>query len=101
MITKAFTPGTERSVDGRSRVERILSRILALPESEVMTTLSTAQARFSARHVDLRSLFEANLVAVAAGHIAQPGELSAERRLLIGAYFTEEYSIEFAALTNP
>jgi hypothetical protein len=101
VITKAFTPGTERSVDGRSRVERILSRILALPESEVMTTLSTAQARFSARHVDLRSLFEANLVAVAAGHIAQPGELSAERRLLIGAYFTEEYSIEFAALTNP
>jgi predicted GH43/DUF377 family glycosyl hydrolase len=86
VITKPFAPGSERSLDGRSRVERILSRILALSESEVTTTLGTTQARFAARHV---------------GHIAQPGELSAERRLLIGAYFTQEYSIESAALTNP
>ena len=101
VITKPFTPGTERSVDGRSRVERILARILALSESEVTTTLSTTQARFAARHVDLRSVFEANFAAVAAGHVAGAGELSAERRLLIGAYFTQEYSIESAALTNP
>ena len=44
VITKPFTPGSERSVDGRSRVERILSRILALSESEVTTTLGTTQA---------------------------------------------------------
>ncbi|MGB5267427.1 MAG: hypothetical protein WBN30_12610, partial [Polyangiales bacterium] len=60
VITKPFTPGSEHSVDGRSRRARILSRILALSESEVRTTLSTTQARFSARHVDLRSVFEAN-----------------------------------------
>ena len=101
VITKPFTPGAERSVDGRSRVERILTRILALSESEVTTTLSTTQARFAARHVDLRSIFEANFAAVAAGHVARADELSAERRLLIGAYFTQEYSIESAALTNP
>ena len=101
VITKPFTPGSEHSVDGRSRVERILARILALSESEVRTTLSTTQARFAARHVDLRSVFEANFAAVAAGHVARAGELSAERRLLIGAYFTHEYSIESAALTNP
>jgi len=101
VITKPFTPGAERSVDGRSRVESILARILALSESEVTTTLSTTQARFAARHVDLRSVFEANFAAVAAGHVARAGELSAERRLLIGAYFTHEYSIESAALTNP
>ena len=101
VITKPFTPGAERSVDGRSRVERILSRILALSESEVTTTLATTQARFAARHVDLRSVFEANFAAVAAGHVVRADELSAERRLLIGAYFTHEYSIEAAALTNP
>ncbi|MBW1757672.1 MAG: hypothetical protein JRJ80_16075, partial [Deltaproteobacteria bacterium] len=101
VITKPFTPGSERSVDGRSRVERILSRILALSESEVTTTLSTTQARFAARHVDLRSVFEANFAAVAAGHVARADELSAERRLLIGAYFTHEYSFESTALSNP
>jgi hypothetical protein len=51
VITKPFAPGSERSLDGRSRVERILSRILALSESEVTTTLGTTQARFAARHV--------------------------------------------------
>ncbi len=101
VITKPFTPGAEHSLDGRSRVERILARILALSESEVTRTLSTTQARFAARHVDLRSVFEANFAAVAAGYVARASELSAERRLLIGAYFTHEYSIESAALTNP
>jgi predicted GH43/DUF377 family glycosyl hydrolase len=100
VITKPFTPGSERSVDGRSRVERIVSRILALSESEVTATLSTTQNRFAARHVDLRSVFEANFAAVA-GHAVRAAELSAERRLLIGAYFTHEYSIESAALSNP
>mgnify|MGYP001819314951 FL=1 len=101
VITKPFTPGSEHSADGRSRVERILSRILALSESEVRTTLSTTQARFSARHVDLRSVFETNFAAVAARHVDRSDELSAERKLLIGAYFTHEYSIESAALSNP
>lgn len=101
VITKPFAPGPEHSADGRSRVERILGRILALSESEVTRTLSTTQARFAARHVNLRSVFEANFAAIAAGYVARAGELSAERRLLIGAYFTHEYSIESAALTNP
>ena len=101
VIAKPFTPGSERSVDGRSRVERILSRILALSDSEVRTTLSTTQARFSARHVDLRSVFETNFAAVAARYVARSDELSAERKLLIGAYFSHEYSIESAALSNP
>ena len=101
VIAKPFTPGSERSVDGRSRVERMLSRILALSDSEVRTTLSTTQARFSARHVDLRSVFETNFAAVAARYVARSDELSAERKLLIGAYFSHEYSIESAALSNP
>jgi len=101
VITKPFTPGSERSVDGRSRVERILSRILALSESETRAALRMTQARFAARHVDLRSTFEANFAAVAARHVARADELSAQRRLLIGAYFTQEYSIESAALSNP
>ena len=99
-ITKPFVPAGDLSVDERFRVERILSRVLALSESEVATTLGATQDRFAARHIDLRSVFEANFAAVA-GCVARAGELSAQRRLLIGAYFTHEYSIESAALSNP
>ena len=35
------------------------------------------------------------------GRLEQPEDLSPARRLLIGAYFTHEYSIEAAALGNP
>ncbi|MGB5696753.1 MAG: hypothetical protein WBM46_13930 [Polyangiales bacterium] len=79
-----------------------MSRILASSEPEVRrTALRKTEARFSARHVDLRSIFEMNFAAVAAGHVARSDQLSAERRLLIGAYFTHEHSIESAALSNP
>ena len=88
-------------MDERPRIERIVSRILALPESEARAALRTTQARFAARHIDMRSVFEANFEAVASRHLAEAGELSVERKLLIGAYFTQEYSIESAALTNP
>jgi predicted GH43/DUF377 family glycosyl hydrolase len=88
-------------MDERPRTERIVSRILALSESEARAVLRTTQARFAARHVDLMSIFEANFAAVAAGRAAGGGELSAERKLLIGAYFTQEYSMESVALSNP
>ncbi|HSN83277.1 MAG TPA: glycoside hydrolase family 130 protein [Polyangiales bacterium] len=88
-------------MDGRPRIERIVSRILALSESEAKAALRTTEVRFAARHVDLRSVFDANFAAVAARHLAEAGELSVERKLLIGAYFTQEYSIESCALSNP
>lgn len=99
-ITKHFVPGGDISVDERSRVERILSRVLALSESEVATTLRTTQERFAARHVDLRSVFEASFAAVAEP-VIQTNDLSEARRLLMGAYFTHEYSTESAAISNP
>ena len=100
VITKPFVPGGNSSLDGRSRVGTILSRVLAMSDSEVTTTLSTTRDRFAGRHVDLPSVFETNFASLGE-HVAGLGELSEERRLLIGAYFTQEYSIEAAALSNP
>ena len=98
MISKPFTPGGE--VGGRLRVQHILDRVLALPEAAVAETLAEAYERFSSRHVDLTSVLERRFVEVAR-FLDQPGELSLERRRLIGAYFTHEYSIDAAALSNP
>ena len=100
VIAKRFVPGENLSPDGRSHAERIVSRVLSLPEAVVVSTLRTAQRQFGARHVDLSSVLAENFAPVA--HlVGRVDELSTERRLLIGAYFTHEYSIEAAALTNP
>ncbi len=91
-------PGGE--VDGRPRVQRILDRVLALAEPVVAETLAEAYERFSPRHVDLTSVLDRRFADLA--HYVEPaGELSLERRRLIGAYFTHEYSIDAAALSNP
>ena len=100
VVAKRFVPGENLSPDGRSHAERIVSRALSLPEADVVSTLRTAQRQFASRHVDLSAVLAENFATVA--HlVGRVEELSTERRLLIGAYFTHEYSIEAAALTNP
>jgi hypothetical protein len=48
VITKPFSPGLGLSADGRTRTQRIIERILSLPESVVVSTLGAAQL-FAAR----------------------------------------------------
>lgn len=99
-ITKSFVPGGGESEDGTTRLDRILGRILALTEAEVRAALEQTLLRFECRHRNFRDILEAAFLAVVHS-IASPEALSVERRLLIGAYFTHEYSIEAAALSNP
>ncbi|MDH3426208.1 MAG: glycosidase, partial [Acidimicrobiia bacterium] len=100
VIAKPYLPGAEVFPDGHSRIELVIDRILAMPESEVAATLAATQQRFSDRHIDLNAILEGNFALVAAD-IDNPNDLSPDRRLLIGAYFTHEYAIEAAALSNP
>ena len=100
VIAKPYLPGEQVFPDGRSRVRLVINRILAMPESEVVSTLAATQQQSVARHIGLNSIFERNFELVA-DHVDDPDDLSPERRLLIGAYFTHEYSIEAAALGNP
>ncbi len=100
VITKPFLPGEEVFPDGSSRIEVVLQRILAMPEAQVTTTLEAALEEFAGRHRDLEAALETS-VALLVGRLEHPEGLSPARRLLIGAYFTHEYSIEAAALGNP
>jgi predicted GH43/DUF377 family glycosyl hydrolase len=100
VITKPFLPGEQVFPDGRSRVQMIIGRILDLTESEVVGTLAATTEAFIGRHPNLAGVFERNFQVVVK-NIEEPQQLSHERRLLIGAYFTHEYSIEAAALNNP
>lgn len=100
MVIKPFLPGAHIPTDGHARATRVIDRILALSESEVALTLQATRDQFAARHPDLDGALERNYQAVAR-RIDDIGSLSRDRRLLIGAYFTHEYSIEAAALSNP
>ena len=100
VITKHFAPGDDLTVAGRDRVDRILARIFSMSDAEVSATLATTEERFAGRHADLREVFEARYRTIIR-HAAEMDEPSQERRLLVGAYFTHEYSVEAAALTNP
>ena len=100
VITKVFLPGEHIFPDGHSRAKLVIERILAMPEAEVASTLAATQHQFEARHRDLTAVLERNF-GIVAHHIDNPGGLSQERQHLIGAYFTHEYSIEAAALSNP
>lgn len=99
VIAKLYLPGEEIAAENSTRAGLLMARILALPEAEVSAMLAQTLALFSARHRGFEELLERNFGLVA--HLVQGARISRERRLLIGAYFTHEYSVEAAALFNP
>ena len=85
---------------GEERPLRLLARILSLPEAEVVTMLNQVLAEFRTRHQRLYDYFLVRFEFVQ--HLLPTDQpLSEQRKLLIGAYFTHEYSLEAAALFNP
>lgn len=103
VITRPFLPGQELLNPGISRAEAVIERLLVMSEEEVCQTLSEVMASYADRHNDLRPIFQRHFELVA--HRLpreEPAQvLTAERVQLIGAYFTQEYAIEGAALFNP
>jgi predicted GH43/DUF377 family glycosyl hydrolase len=73
---------------------------MAIPEAQVRSLNEEIMQRFGERHRGFTHTLESQFDSVA-GHIPREARISIERRLLIGAYFTHEYSVEAAALFNP
>jgi len=96
VIARPFIPGNA------ARIGDVIGRVLALSDADVSTLLSTVLSDYRQRHKDIRGIFRQHYAVVT----AQPGvgpqvAPSDERRLLLGAYFTSEYSLESVALFNP
>jgi predicted GH43/DUF377 family glycosyl hydrolase len=98
VLVRPFVPAGESG--GVPRVHKILSRILAMSDAEVSTVLDEVYSDFGGRHMELRSILLAHFERVK-HHLPTDRALPEERRVLIGAYFTNEYSLESAALFNP
>jgi predicted GH43/DUF377 family glycosyl hydrolase len=88
------------NIFGSDRKLRLFARILAIPESEVGTVLKQVLEEFGARHQRVRDYFLKRYSSVQ-DMVPTDRPLSDDRKLLIGAYFTHEYSLEAAALFNP
>ncbi|MFH2114228.1 MAG: glycoside hydrolase family 130 protein [Spirochaetota bacterium] len=102
----ALAPQNERVIlrpfipTDANRIEAIIARVLALSDEKVQSDLAAVIKEFSSRHLDIepRLLDDYDMVAAL---VARPRSLSRARKLLLGALFTGEYSIESAALFNP
>jgi predicted GH43/DUF377 family glycosyl hydrolase len=101
VIAKPYLPGEEIVPGGDTRSGLLMRRVLDIPEADVEGLVAGILAGFSERHEDFAGLLERHFELVA-HHIAPyQASLSRARRLLIGAYYTNEYSVEGAALCNP
>lgn len=100
VVARLFLPGQEGTTPGTSRAAGVVHRCLELTEQEASDVLDEIVAAHGDRHRDLSAVLESHYAAVA-HRVRSDVPLSARRRRLIGAYFTQEYAVEAAALFNP
>jgi len=97
VIARFFYISDERS-------KHVISNVLAMSENEVYTTLSQVLRGYSRRHRNISMIFETHfnkLYNLFDELGIKPGNVNQSHKLLIGSYFTVEYSIESAAFFNP
>ena len=82
------------------RVVKICARVLVLPEEEVQALLKQVLAEFDERHMKVRNFLRQRFEQIRPWMPTEQ-KISEERELLIGAYFSHEYSFEATALFNP
>jgi predicted GH43/DUF377 family glycosyl hydrolase len=100
VLARLFVAGQEFLINTESRATGVLRRVLALSEEHVEEQVAAVRARYTGRHRDLPEVLRSHFEQIA--HRIPAGiELSAAQRELIGAFFTNEYAIEGAALFNP
>ena len=100
VVSALFLPGQEMVASGESRSTAVLGRVLTLSERDVDAELGRLTAAFAHRHRDLDATWDAHY-ALVRHRVVGAGRLTPGQRRLVGAYFTQEYAIEAAALFNP
>ena len=100
VVSRIFLPGQEMPTVGESRSTAVLERVLLLSDSEVDDALAEAEMVFGHRHRELTTTWDSN-AALVDHRVDKAAHLSPARRRLVGAYFTQEFAIEGAALFNP
>ena len=104
-----FIPDSSRVVaryfkNSDQRTQKMVSRVMALDEKQVALALEHTLREFANRHRNISRVFYnhcATIQGIIEAMQINYGELSDERKMLIGSYCTMEYAIESAAFFNP
>ena len=86
VVIRPFEPANEQ------RIERIIARIMSLSEAEVDALLDDVMREFHSRHQKTRDFF-LHRFALLKKFLLTNQVLTENRRMLIGAYFTQEYAL--------
>ena len=97
VIARFFDIDDERKIN-------VIRKVLAMPDGEVNIAVNQLLRSFSKRHRNISMIFETHFNKI--NHLLKkmeivPDNLERSRKVLIGSYFTMEYSIESAAFFNP
>ena len=98
VIVRFFFPGPE------SRVQSIIQKVVEMPDEAAHLSLNRTLRDFSSRHRNISKIFHKHFERVhdiMNGRVGDLGNISVNKKLLIGAFFSSEYSIESAAFFNP
>ena len=104
-----FQPDSSRVIarflfSSEERARQLITLILNLPEQQQKQELSNVFRKYAKRHRNILKIFERHFNRLS--HIFKsldidPETIGVTQRMLIGSYFTMEYSIEAAAFFNP
>lgn len=97
VIARFFYTNDERS-------QNIIRQVLSMPDNEVDTVLNQVLRNFSKRHRSISTILETHFNKLS--HLFKqleinPHKIDFRRKVLLGSYFTKEYSIESTAFFNP
>lgn len=104
-----FRPDTTRVIArflyiDDTRAKFTIRSVLNMSEKEVSNVLSQVLRDYSFRHRNISKIFEkhfSKITSVFTQLDIDPESIGYSKKILIGSYFTMEYSIESAALFNP
>lgn len=88
------------NTNNSTRVNRLIDTALSIPENDLDTLYEEIKNNFAFRHKNFEHYLKINYRNVQ--HLIPEDEIISKiRSLVIGAYFSKEYSIQSAALFNP
>ncbi len=88
------------NTNNTSRVNRLIESVLSIPENELSEIYDGIKKNFAFRHRNFEHYLKINFKKIQA-KLPDDAVISKKRSLVIGAYFSKEYSIQSAALFNP
>jgi predicted GH43/DUF377 family glycosyl hydrolase len=100
-VVRPFEPGYPTGFDtGRTRTDETVELILSLDGQELQRQLEGVTASLDENHRDVDATLMRRFGELA-DRIPSAADMSPEQQRLIGAYFSQEYAYEAAALFNP